>query len=260
MSGVSPIVLIHGAFQTARTWDLVAPRLREAGANVIVATLTGLENSDDLRETVALDTHIRDVTDLLERDDLSDVTLVGHSYAGMIATGVAEHARERIAHLVYVDALVPEHGQSALDILPEPTRHAFRRLAEEGGGWRMRPSEHLLDLWGLEDGSARAFVQDRLVDFSIRCFSQPLPAPTHAAHTLHRSYIARVKPGYPAKPVFEPFASRARREGWVDHELSTGHDAQAEEPAALSELLLKIAATSVPPAPRAGPGSPQALG
>ena len=94
-----------------------------------------------LTATVALDTHIRDVVDLLERDDLSDVTLVGHSYAGMIVTGVAEHARDRIARVVYVDALVPDHGQSAMDILPEPTRNTFRRLAEEGGGWRMRSSD-----------------------------------------------------------------------------------------------------------------------
>jgi pimeloyl-ACP methyl ester carboxylesterase len=244
MPNASPIVLIHGAFQTARTWDLVVPRLKGAGGKVVVAALTGVETSDDLTETVTLDTHICDIVDLLERDDLSGVTLVGHSYAGIVVTGVAEHVRDRIAHLVYVDALVPEHGQSGLDLLPEPTRHTFRRLAEEGGGWRMRPSEHLLDLWGLEEGSARAFVKDRLVDFTIRCFSQPVQAPTHAAHALHRSYIASVKSGYPAKPVFDPFASRARREGWDYHELATGHDAQAEMPEALSELLLKIAASA----------------
>ena len=104
----------------------------------------------------------------------------------------------------------------------------------------MQPNEHLLDLWGLEDGSARAFVQKRLADFTIRCFSQPLEAPTHAAHKLPRSYIASVTSGYPAKAVFDPFAARARREGWLYYELPTGHDAQAEMPEALCELLLKI--------------------
>jgi hypothetical protein len=84
-------------------------------------------------------------------------------------------------------------------------------------------------------------VQKRLADFTIRCFSQPLEAPTHAAHKLPRSYIASVKPGYPAKPVFDPFAARARREGWSYHELPTGHDCQAEMPEALCELLLKVA-------------------
>jgi hypothetical protein len=83
-------------------------------------------------------------------------------------------------------------------------------------------------------------VQKRLADFTIRCFLQPLEAPTHAAHKLPRSYIASVKPGYPAKAVFDQFAARARREGWLYHELLTGHDAQAEMPAALGELLLKI--------------------
>jgi pimeloyl-ACP methyl ester carboxylesterase len=121
-----PVVLIHGAFQTAATWDLVAPRLEGAGRRVVVAALTGLESdAGDLTETVALDTHIRDVAALLKREDLHDAILVGHSYAGMIITGVAEHVRNRIAHLVYVDALVPEHGQSAMDILPEPTRNTF---------------------------------------------------------------------------------------------------------------------------------------
>jgi pimeloyl-ACP methyl ester carboxylesterase len=241
MSDVTPFVLIHGALQTAGTWDLVVPRLKGAGRQVIVATLTGLEGKD-LTETVALDTHVRDVVDLLDQGDLSDVTLVGHSYAGMIVTGAAEHVSDRIAHLVYVDALVPEHGQSAMDILPEPTRKTFRRLAEDGGGWRIRPTEHLLDLWGLEEGSAREFVRSRLADFSIRCFSQPLQAPTHAAHRLRRAYIASVKPGYPAKAVFDPFAARARREGWSYYELLAGHDAHAEMPEELSELLLKIAA------------------
>jgi pimeloyl-ACP methyl ester carboxylesterase len=239
----SPLVLIHGAFQTAGTWDLVAPRLKAAGRRVVIAGLTGLESgASDLTDTVALDTHIRDVVALLKLEELHDAILVGHSYAGMIITGVAEHARDRIAHLVYVDALVPEHGQSALDILPEPTRKTFRKLAEEGGGWRMQPNEHLLDLWGLEDGPARGFVRQRLADFTIRCFSQPLEAPTHAAHKLPRSYIASVKAGYPAKAVFDPFAARARQEGWLYHELATGHDAQAEMPDALCELLLKVPA------------------
>jgi pimeloyl-ACP methyl ester carboxylesterase len=238
----SPIVLIHGAFQTAATWDLVAPRLKAAGRQVIVAPLTGLENDgSDLTETVGLDTHIQDVVSLVRREQLSGITLVGHSYAGMIITGVAEHVREQIADLVYVDALIPEHGQSAMDILPESTRQAFLQLAEDGGGWRMRPTEALLDLWGLEEGAARTFVRSRLAEFTIRCFSQPLQAPSRASRTLRCSYIASVKPGYPAKAVFEPFAARARQEGWSYYELPTGHDAQAEMPETLSDLLLETA-------------------
>jgi len=235
----SPIVLVHGAFQSALTWDLVVPRLETRGRQVVVATLTGLgTDSGALSEAVTLDTHIGDVVSLLESRGLRDVTLVGHSYAGMIITGVAERARDRIRHLVYVDALVPEHGQAASQLFPAPTRETFRKLAEQGGGWRMSPTSRLVDLWGLEKGAAREFVEARLCDFTMRCFDQPIDASTHAAGTLPRTYIASVKEDYPARVVFEPFAARARREGWAYHELPTGHDCQAEMPDELSELLL----------------------
>ena len=240
MRDQTAFVLVHGALQTAETWDLVVPHLERAGRRVVIARLTGLEDAAALSEAVTLDAHIHDVVALLKSEDLSDVILVGHSYAGMIVTGVAEHARERIGHLVYIDALVPEDGQSALDTLPEPTRDTFRALAAEGGGWRIRPNEHFLDLWGLEEGAARTFVRSHLVDFTINCFSQPLHAPTHAAHSIPRSYLASVKPGYPAKALFDPFAARARREGWRYAELPTGHDAQAEMPQAVAEWLLAI--------------------
>lgn len=246
MAGQSPIVLVHGAFQSAATWDLVAPRLRESGRDVFVATLTGLgPAAGPLTETVSLDTHIGDVVDLLKRHDLQEVVLVGHSYGGLIVTGVAEHARDRIGHLVYVDALVPEHGQAGLQIMTSAMADTFRRLAAEGGGWRMRATDKLVDKWGLEEGSAaRRFVEARLCDFTIRCFEQPLDAPGRSAATLPRTYIASVKGDYPARVVFEPFAARARREGWGYHELPTGHDCQAEMPDALSELLLSVPAYS----------------
>ena len=190
---------------------------------MIVATLTGLESdASALAEAVALDTHIRDVVTLLEREDLHDVILVGHSYAGMIITGVAEHARDRIAHLVYVDALVPEHGQSAMR---HPARADPRHVPEAGRRGRRladaaeRPSPRPV---GARGGSGPDVCQKRrLCDFTIRCFEQPLDAPTHAAHMLPRTYIASVKEGYPAKAVFDPFAARARREGWSYHELPT---------------------------------------
>jgi pimeloyl-ACP methyl ester carboxylesterase len=242
MKNQSPIVLVHGALQSAATWDLVAPRLTHSGRPVFVATLTGLEGDGSLSEAVRLDTHVDDVVALLQGSNLSQVVLVGHSYAGMIITGVAERAGHRIGHLVYVDALVPQHGQSAMDLLPQPTRDAFRKLAEEGGGWRIRPNDGFLDLWGLEEGAAREFVKARTCDFTIRCFEQPLEAPTDRAGTLPRTYIASVKRDYPVKAVFDPFAARARREGWSYHELATGHDGQAEMPDAPSELLLNVPA------------------
>ena len=238
----TPFVLVHGAFQSAGTWDLVTPRLQAGGCRAITATLTGLgTDAGALSDAVALDTHIRDVAAMLEREDLHNVVVVGHSYAGMIITGVAEHARARIARLVYVDAFVPEHGQSAMQLLPPNVRDAFRKLADPDLSWRLHPTDHLLDLWALEDGPARDLVKARLCDFTIRCFEQPLEAPSHAAATLARTFIAGARQGCPAKVVFDPFAARAQREGWPYHELPTGHDPHAEMPDEVSELLLRAA-------------------
>jgi pimeloyl-ACP methyl ester carboxylesterase len=235
-------VLVHGAWQSAATWDLITPLLQAGGGQVLTATLTGLgTDAAALSEAVTLDTHIQDVVALLEREDLHDVVLVGHSYAGMIITGVSEHARQRIAHLVYVDAFVADHGQSALQLLPDSIRDAFRKQADAAGGWRLRSSDRQLDLWGLEDGPARDFVQARLCDFTIRCFEQPLEAPTHAATTLGRTYIACVRENYPAKVVFDQFANRAKREAWRYHELPTGHDCHVEMPDSVAELLVQAA-------------------
>lgn len=235
-------VLVHGAWQSAATWDLVHACLGASGRRAVNATLTGLgTDAAALSEAVSLDTHIQDVVQLLEHGDLDNVVLVGHSYGGMVITGVAEYARHRIAHLVYIDAFVPDHGQSALQLLPEAIREAFRKQVEADGGWRLRSSDRQLDLWGLEDGSARDFVRARLCDFTIRCFEQPLDAPTHAATTLKRTYVACVREGYPAKAVFDQFAGRAQREAWNYHELNTGHDCHVEMPDAVVELLLKVA-------------------
>ena len=233
------IVLVHGAWQTAGTWDLLHPRLEESGRRVFIALLTGSEaDATELTGAVTLSTHVRDVLQLLEREDLHDVVLVGHSYGGMIITAVAEHAGDRLAHLVYLDGFIPDHGQSALQLLPESIRTTFRTQAQADGGWRLRASERLLDLWGLEPGPAREFVRARLCDFTIRCFEERVDAPSQAAASLGRTYLACVRGGYPAQAVFAPFAERARRGGWAYHELPAGHDCHVEMPNAVAQLVL----------------------
>ena len=164
--------------------------------------------------------------------------LVGHSYAGMIITGVAESVKERLARLVYVDAFIPGDGQSALQLMPGTISDRIPRQARtDGDGWRLLGSEKRLDLWGLKEGPARDFVRSKLCDFSINCFEQPLKLPTNAAAALDRTYIACVGEGYPARPSFARFAERAKAEGWGYYELPTGHDCHVEMPEAFCELL-----------------------
>lgn len=239
---MATFVLVHGAWQSASTWDLVLPSLRDAGHTVYVPTLTGLgTQAHQLSPEVNLDVHIRDVVGFLNSEDLADVTVVGHSYAGMIITGAAEEASARFARLVYVDAFVPEDGQSAMQLLPEPFQKVFRdEAAAKGDGWRLPASEAKLDIWGLKEGPARDFVRSHLCDFTINCFEQPVSLPTNASSKIPRVFIACVAEEYPARVAFQPFSERAKREGWTYHELPTGHDCHAEMPEEFCKLLLGL--------------------
>jgi pimeloyl-ACP methyl ester carboxylesterase len=237
---MSNFVLVHGAWQTAATWDLTTPRLRAKGHSVSIPLLSGLEDDPSaLSPKVGLTTHIADVLAALEQDDIRDVVLVGHSYAGMIITGVAEHASGRLQRLVYVDAFVPTNGRSAMDYFPETNAQRLRQQAVDiGEGWRLPANEGQLDLWGLKPGPGRDFVRARQSDFSLRCFDEPVHLPSDSASKLPRAYIACVAEGYPARAVFKRFADEAQREGWRYHELPTGHDCHIEQPDAFVEMLL----------------------
>jgi pimeloyl-ACP methyl ester carboxylesterase len=243
---MSTFVLVHGAWQGASTWDLIVPKLRTAGHEVFTPVLTGLgEDSHRLSPTVNLDSHIDDVAGILKRQSLHGVTLVGHSYAGMVITAVAERESGRLSRLIYVDGFVPEDGESALDLLPEAIQKLLHEEAHERGeGWRLSGNERLLDLWGLQPGAAREYVRARLCDFSLRCFEQRVRLSSNAAAKVQRTFIAAVAQNYPARSVYERFGERARREGWDYHELSTGHDCHVEVPERFVSLLLASDARS----------------
>ncbi len=239
---MAKFVLVHGAWQTASTWDLVIPKLRAAGHEIWIPSLSGLENDASLlTPAIGLQTHIDDVVRFLTHENLRDVTLVGHSYAGMIITGVAEHALHRLNRLVYVDAFIPFDGQSALDLLPETVAQSFRQqAANTGEGWRLRAGEGHLDMWGLKSGPSRDFVRSNLSDFSLNCFQEAIGTPANAAAKLPRKFIACVAEGYPARAIFQRFADRAKQEGWSYDELPTGHDCHVEMPDAfLSSLVAR---------------------
>jgi pimeloyl-ACP methyl ester carboxylesterase len=236
---MATIVLVHGAWQSAATWDLVVPELRREGHEIYIPALTGLEPAGPrLGADVTLDTHIEDVLRMLESQNLSNVILVGHSYAGMIITGVAERVPARLTQLIYADAFVPNDGESVMQLQPENFRAMFRKqAAAEPDGFRLKASERQLDLWGLKPSPAREFVRARLCDFTIRCFEQSLRLPAQNATKLERTYISCVASDYPARVAFEPFARRAKAEGWHHYELPTGHDCHVEMPTEFSHLL-----------------------
>ncbi|MER7859275.1 alpha/beta fold hydrolase [Amycolatopsis japonica] len=232
---MATFLLVHGAWHNGRSWDRVVPLLEAAGHRVIAPSLTGYgDKAHLLSPEVGLGTHIDDVTSLIERERLDDVVLVGHSYAGMVITGVANLVPERIAHLVFLDAMVPENGESAIDVLP--VTQQLVDLAVDG--WRVPPMPEQpppLALFGVTDPDDAAWLREMLSDHPVRCLQEPLQLDTPAAHTIPRTHIHCTKgqpTGITRRPV--PVGEQAR-------ELPTGHDCMITMPVELTGLLLEAA-------------------
>jgi pimeloyl-ACP methyl ester carboxylesterase len=239
---MSTFVLVHGAWQSAGTWDLLAPLLEERGHRVIRPVLSGLGTDQiHLSPDITLQRHVEDVSVELSKSP-DRVILVGHSYAGMIISGVAETNPTQVRRLVFLDAFIPEDGQSVLDLLPPEIGTYFRNVARDHGeGWRLPGGDGQLDLWGLKPGEARDFVRARLCDFSLHCFEEPLSQPKNRKASLPATFVASVAEEYPARPFFAPFAAKARAAGWQVAELKTGHDCHVERPAEVADILLSAA-------------------
>ena len=116
---MATFVLVHGGWAGSVVGRLLAPRLRKAGHEVYAPTLTGIGAREHLlNREIDLDTHFQDVIGVIDDADLSDIVLVGHSYGGMVISGVADRVPEEVASLVYLDACLPENGQSLFSLLP----------------------------------------------------------------------------------------------------------------------------------------------
>src|SRR6202451_531200 len=133
-------LVCHGAWSAGWAWKKMHPLMQAAGHRLLTPTYTGLGEREHLAApAVDLETHIRDILNVIRYEDLRDIVLLGHSYGGMVATGVADRARDRIAPLIYVGAFVPRDGQSLLD-LNAAARGRVRELAKAGDGYRVPPN------------------------------------------------------------------------------------------------------------------------
>jgi pimeloyl-ACP methyl ester carboxylesterase len=230
---LATIVLAHGAWSAAWAWKKMRPLMAAAGHEFFVPTYTGLgERAHLASRDNDLDTHIQDVLGVLQFEDLRDVVLIGHSYGGMVATGVADRAPERIAQLIYLDAFVPQDGQALADFWPEAERQRRMEGVKAGDGWRVAPNPIPPDT-SAEDA---AWIAKFRMPQSFRCFEQPVRLRTKL--TLPRSYIQCTR--YAERGPFGQFAARARGEGWATYELDASHNPNVTAPGALMELLQRI--------------------
>ena len=235
-------LLVHGGFHGGWCWNRVAPLLRGAGHDVYVPTLTGLgERSHLLTPNVDLETHIQDLLQVMFYEDLHGVVLVGHSAAGAVITAVAERAPDRIAHVVYLDALIPANGQSYAELLPPPMWAALREQATaHGEGWRLPPAPP--HAFGLSDEADIAWAQARLSAQPMRPLEQPIrvgnPATARLPHTIIDCTQGLRGPSIAADAVASAQVWTER--GWGYHTLDTGHDAMITAPRQLADVLLAL--------------------
>ncbi|MGH7088707.1 MAG: alpha/beta fold hydrolase, partial [Stellaceae bacterium] len=182
---MATIVLAHGAWSAAWAWKKMRPLMAAAGHAFFTPTYTGLgERAHLATPTIDLEAHIADVLGVIEFEDLRDIVLLGHSYGGMVATGVADRARDRVAHLIYLDAFVPDDGQCLFDLVPEAQRVAQRKSAETGDGWRVAPNPMPEDT----SPGDQAWISRKRLPHPLKCMETPLRL-RHGPLTLPRSYI-----------------------------------------------------------------------
>jgi pimeloyl-ACP methyl ester carboxylesterase len=226
---MADIVVAHGAWSAGWAWKKMRPRMAALGHVLWTPTYTGLgERAHLARPEVNLTTHITDVVQVLEMEDLEEVVLVGHSYGGMVATGVADRVPERLAKVVYLDAFVPEDGQSLASLAGQDPAQ-MRADAEDG--WRS-PYRPMPADTSEED---LAWAMARRMSHPVECFIEPVRL-TGAGASLPRHYIYALKK-YPAD-VFGRFHEMAKTTpGWTAHEIDASHNPHITTPDALAEML-----------------------
>ena len=229
-------VLVHGAWHGGWCWRRVADQLERKGHKVFTPTMTGLgERSHLLDPKINLATHFTDILNVIKWEGLSDIVLVGHSYGGVIISGVAEQAHDKIASIVFLDAFVPENGDSLAEKASQPVREAITALIQKGET-AMKPVPAAVFRVNEKD---RAWVD-------AMCTLHPLATLTDKSvitggrdKIAKRAYV-RAK-GYPSVPFDAAQEKLKATAGWRVYEMPCGHDAMVDMPDRLTEILLEVA-------------------
>ena len=230
-------VLVHGAWHGGWCWKRVRHILEAAGHRVYTPTQTGLgERSHLLGPGITLDTFVQDICNVLVWEDLREVILVGHSFGGIAITGAADRERDRIAHLVYLDALVLQNGHSPFSVVGEEIAATRREQAVKasGGTWMPVPDP---SAFGVVDPQDAAWLRARCTPHPILTYEDRLVLEGPVGAGLPVTYIA-VTPPYQPGQASRAFA-RAQPD-WIYLEIEAGHDAMVTSPGPLAEALRQI--------------------
>lgn len=232
-------VLVHGAWSGAHSFHLVRPLLAAHGHAVFTPSLTGLgERAHLTSPQVSLSTHVSDVVNLVGYEDLHEIVLLGHSYGGMVITGAAGHIAGRIAHLVYLDAFIPENGQSMDMLVHAPGRDPG---TGPGAAWLVPPPDRQYT-----SSEEAAWATARRLPHPVGCFTEPVRIRTPLEqHRFGLTYIKATgdpRSASAGKPFWEAADRAAADPRWRYHEIASNHMVQHNAPGALADLLLALAA------------------
>lgn len=234
-AGGNTYVLVAGGWHGGWCWRRVVDLLTAHGHKVFAPTLTGIgERSHLLDEKVNLATHIADVVNVIKWEDLTDIVLVGHSYAGFVIAGVAEQVQGAIGSIVFLDSFVPENGTSLAELASQPVRDAISAAAQKGE----------IVLQAFPASGFRVNENDRSwVD--AMCTPHPLAtlrdkvSVTGALERIAKKTYVRAK-GYPNIAFDGYYAKLKSAEGWRVYDLPCGHDPMIDLPDRLTEILLEV--------------------
>ena len=234
---MATFVLVHGAWHGSWCWKRVRGALQERGHEVFTPTLTGVgERSHLLSPQVTLETHIDDVVNLIEREELAEVVLCGHSYGGCVISGAADRVADRIGALVYLDAFVLQDGQSLHDTLPPEQRELQLTLSKQHGeGWKTPPIP--AEVFNV-NAADREWVDRQCTMQSLATFQQPLKLTGRLDSVKNITFI--LASGWNDSP-FPVFHELAKTRGWKTVSVECGHDVMLDRPEELTSLLLDAA-------------------
>jgi pimeloyl-ACP methyl ester carboxylesterase len=226
-------LLVHGAWHGGWCWRRVSDNLQRKGHKVFTPTMTGLaDRSHLLTKEVNLTTHITDIANVIAWEDLSDVVLVAHSYGGIIASGVAERVQGKIGSIVFLDAFMPEHGETLLEKSSPAFVDAINGAIAKGEVAIKAPPAAA---FGVEEKD-RTWVDAKTTPQPVGTYTEKAVY-TGARDRIAKRTFIRAR-GYKS-PTFDANLAKVKAAGgWTTHELDVGHDAMVIIPDQLTDLLL----------------------
>ena len=230
-------LLIHGAWHGGWVWNEISDILRYQRYSVSTPTLTGLgEKKHLLSSKITIETFIEDVVNHIIFENLNNIILVGHSFAGSVISGVADKLKDRIQKLIYFDAMILIDGQKPFDISPKETVEQRIELAKKFGNNISIPAPSA-DAFGVFDIKKSLLLEEKLTPHPLSAFQSKLILKNEVGNGIPLSYIFCTKPVYKS---LESSREVVRKMKWPIFELNAGHDAMLTHPKETLNLLMKI--------------------